>query len=115
MQDRFPGATSEFFLLESTFSGDTLAWCLYTAVCNPVIHVRVRWIMETESTTGEIPMGQYSYENKIKSLALLLLAISVTMIHRSLYSVVILFLLQTRRLTQNRLRSVVRNCFRAYT
>ena len=86
----------EIFLPESTFSADSLR-CVCTPLCaisgtgicahfkEPVVHISVRWIMETlkhpvctvswvvrpccrwlslgeqpESTMGEIPKGQYS-------------------------------------------------------
>ena len=62
-QVRFPGAASFFLLPESTFSADSLT-CVRTPpsattrinICahvkDPVVHVRVRWIMETLKHTA---------------------------------------------------------------
>ena len=54
-----PGTARDFFLPESTFSADSLSYCVRTPPCaaaciysgalikDPVVHVRVGWIMET--------------------------------------------------------------------
>ena len=44
MRVRFPRAARDFFLLQSIFSADSLT-CVH--VKDPVVHVRVQWIMET--------------------------------------------------------------------